>query len=51
MAANCYVDFNEISLGQKKDTIGYYSKTGELFYNGKATGNMVGQPAVRGKYS
>ena len=48
MAPTCTSDSEKITLGQKKDTIGYYSKSGQMFYNGKCTGNMVGHRCSRG---
>ena len=48
VAPTCTADSENITLGQKKDTIGFYSKTGQMFYNGKCTGNMVGHRCSKG---
>lgn len=49
VSSSDFIDEDEhILLGKKKDTIGYYSKTGQMFYNGKSTGNMMGQKCLRG---
>ena len=37
--------------GRSKDSIGYHSRDGHLYYNDKDTGNTVGKRFGKGQYS
>jgi hypothetical protein len=51
IAGASLLDENQGKLpGQIQDTIGYNSKTGLMFYNGKSHGNMMGHKCGKGTF-